>query len=555
MLLELNVKDIALIRRAEVEFGKGLNILTGETGAGKSIIIGSIGLALGRKAQSDIIREGAEYAYVELVFDAADERLKEQLRALSIEPLEDGTVLISRKIGRSRSSSKINDETVTLSRLKEVTELLIDIYGQHEHQSLLDPRKHLELLDAYGHTVLAPLLSEVRTAWQAYRAVCEEGRRFQMKEEDRLREIDFAEFELREIDEAAVRDGEEEELAARYRRMSHAKVIAEHLARAHEALSESSIGAALSEVEEANGYDEALSGIRDQLFDADSIVSGAAQDIRRYLDDMDVDEADFRETEERLDLIRSVMAKYGNSAEAVAAYREKKAARLLELQNYEENRRKNEAERERLYAELRKACAELTEARKAAAEEFAKAVSRELSDLGFASVRFFLSFAEKEPAQDGADEVCFMAALNPGEKPRPLQEVASGGELSRVMLAVKTVLAETDRIPTLIFDEIDTGISGRTAQQVAEKLNVIAGRHQVICITHLPQIAAMADTHFVIAKSEEDGRNVTAIEKLGETESLSELARLLGGAEITDTVMQNAAEMKRLACERKNKSI
>ena len=551
MLLELNVKDIALIKRADVEFGRGLNILTGETGAGKSIIIGSIGLALGRKAQPEIIREGAEYAYVELIFDASDENLKKRLQALSVEPLEDGTVLISRRIGRSRSSSKINDETVTLTRLREVTELLIDIYGQHEHQSLLDPGKHLELLDAYGHAAFSPLLSDVRTAWQAYRTACEEGKRFQMKEEDRLREIDFAEFELREIDEAAIRDGEEEELAARYRRMSHAKVIAEHLARAYEALSENGIGAALSEVEEANGYDEELSGIRDQLFDADSIVSGAAQDVRRYLDGMDMDESDFAQVEERLDLIRGVMAKYGNSAEAVAAYREKKAARLLELQNYEESRRKNEAERERLHEALKNACAALTDARKAAAETFSKAVCRELSDLGFASVTFFLAFQEKEPAQDGADEVCFMAALNPGEKPRPLQEVASGGELSRVMLAVKTVLAETDQIPTLIFDEIDTGISGRTAQKVAEKLNVIAGRHQVICITHLPQIASMADTHFVIAKSEEDGRNVTAIEKLSEEESLSELARLLGGAEITDAVMQNAAEMKRLAQEKK----
>ena len=552
MLLELNVKDIALIKRANVEFGAGLNILTGETGAGKSIIIGSIGLALGRKAQSEIIREGAEYAYVELIFDVSDERLRQSLALLSVEPLEDGTVLISRKIGRSRSSSRINDETVTLSRLREVTELLIDIYGQHEHQSLLNPEKHLELLDAFGHEALAPLLSEVRTAQKAYKASCEEGKRFQMKEEDRLREIDFAEFELHEIDEAAIRDGEEEELSARYRRMSHAKVIAEHLAKAYDALSESGVGTALSELEEANGYDESLSGIRDQLFDADSIVSGAAQDIRRYLDSMDMDEADFAEVEGRLDLIRGVMAKYGNSAEAVGAYREKKAARLLELRNYEESRRKNEEEKACLYTALKKACAKLTEARKAAAEVFAKAVCRELSDLGFTSVTFFLAFQEKEPAQDGADEVCFMAALNPGEKPRPLQEVASGGELSRVMLAVKTVLAETDRIPTLIFDEIDTGISGRTAQKVAEKLDVIAGRHQVICITHLPQIAAMADTHFVIAKSEEDGRNVTAIERLGEKESLSELARLLGGAEITDAVMQNAEEMRRLASERKH---
>ena len=554
MLLELNVKDIALIRRANVEFGRGLNILTGETGAGKSIIIGSVGLALGKKAQPELIREGAEYAYIELVFDASEPKLRERLSALGVEPLEDGTVLISRKIGHTRSSSKINDETVTLTRLREVTELLIDIYGQHEHQSLLEPKKHLEFLDAYGHAALAPLLIEVRAAWKAYRAACEAGQRFQMNEEERLRELDFARFEIGEIDGAAVQDGEEEELAARYKRMSHAKVIAEHLSRAYAAIEESGAGAALSEIEEASGYDEELGGIRDQLFDADSILSGAAQDIRRYLDSMEMDEESFREVEERLDLIRSIMAKYGGSAAAIGAYREKKEARVLELEHYEENRRENAAERERTAAALREACERLTKARKQAAEQFAGAVCSELSDLGFASVAFSLSFAEKAPSENGADEVCFVAALNPGEKPRPLQDVASGGELSRVMLAIKTVLAETDQIPTLIFDEIDTGISGRTAQKVAEKLNVIAARHQVICITHLPQIAAMADTHFVIAKAEEEGRNVTSIEKLDTEQSLSELARLLGGAEITEAVMENAAELKKLAARRKQET-
>lgn len=552
MLLELNVKDIALIKKARVEFGEGLNILTGETGAGKSIVIGSIGLALGAKARGDLLREGAEEAYIELVFQTEPgSGLQEKLRSLGVALEEDGLLIISRRIGTKRSVSKINDETVTLARLREVTSLLIDIYGQHEYQTLLDPKQHLEILDALCRRENEALFSALQEAYRSYSAAKKRLQDFSMDEESRKREMDFAAFEIGEIEAAGLREGEEQELAARYRRMSHARQIAEHLSRAYGLLSENSVSEALSEVTEAAGYDEGLSALRDQLCDAESILSEAAREVRDYGDSLEMDEAAFQETEQRLDLIRGLMAKYGGSEAAVEAYRKKKADRLLELQDYEETRKRYAAEAGEAEAALLKLCRSLSEKRRIAAEKLSEAVCRELRDLGFESVSFRAEFGEREPSPEGTDTVCFMTSLNPGEKERPLQEVASGGELSRIMLALKTVLAETDDIPTLIFDEIDTGISGRTAQKVAEKLDIISGGHQVICITHLPQIAAMADRHFVIQKETREGRNETEIRPLSGENSLSELTRLLGGARITEAVLQNAREMKELAQKEK----
>lgn len=548
MLLELNVKDIALIKKAGVEFAEGLNILTGETGAGKSIVMGSVSLALGKKAQPDLIREGAQEAYIELLLDVPD-ALSEKLSELSVPPSEEGTLIISRRISQTRSQSRINDETVTLSKLREVTELFIDLYGQHEYQNLLDPKKHLNILDDASRKETGALREAVKQAFLSYRSAVRALEGFQLDEAARTREMELAAFEIGEIESAALREGEEEELAALYRKMSHGKVIAEHLARAHGLLSENGVSAALSELSEAAGYDEGLNSLRDQLFDAESILSGALREIRDYADGMDLDEARFHEVEERLNLIRDLMAKYGKTAAEVESYRKQKEERLSELTDYEVHKKRAEEARDQAFLTLTERSMELRKARKQAGQALCQAVSRELMELGFQSVSFALDFKEREPSENGMDEVCFTAALNPGERLRPLWEAASGGELSRVMLALKTVLAETDQTPTLIFDEIDTGISGRTAQKVAERLKLISKRHQVICITHLPQIAAMADAHFVIEKEEEAGRNVTEIRRLSEEESLRELGRLLGGARITEAVMENAAEMRRLARE------
>lgn len=551
MLIELNVRDIALIREASADFGSGLNILTGETGAGKSVIINAALLALGAKARIDLIRRGAESAYVELVFEVKEQEKLEQLLALGVPVEADGQLIISRRITPSRSLSRINGETVTLGRLREISGLLIDIYGQNEHQSLKDTDRHLALLDEFLHRDAAELLQEVRESCCLFRAAKKAYESFDLNEQERMREADLALFELNEIDEANMQEGEEERLVQEHRRLSHAKQVIEALNRADQALSGDPAGTALAEVEEALRYDDEVKQIYDQLADADSILQSVRRDISDYADSFDLDEAHFQEIESRLDLIRGLEAKYGSSIQEIRAYRDSRAARLEVLENYE----KQKAGAQRALSEAKKrleaAALALRAKRKEGAKQLCARVREELLELGFESVQLSLAFTEKEPSENGADEVEFMAALNPGESMKPLSEAASGGELSRFMLALKTVLAETDDIPTLIFDEIDTGISGRTAQKVSERLSLIGRTHQVICITHLPQIAAMADSHYVIEKEETDGRNVTRIRKLGKEESLDELARLLGGVEITSAVRENASEMKKLAEEKK----
>lgn len=554
MLVGLTVKDLALIKYAEVEFGEGLNILTGETGAGKSIIIGSIGLALGAKAKSDIIRKGAESAYVELVFSVKDEKKLKDIEDAGIIPDEDGLIIVSRRISPSRSISRINGETVTLARLKAITSFLIDIHGQHEHQSLLNPQRHLEILDEYIREETAPLKRELKEAWEKYQRDTRRLRDFDMDEDKLLRECDFLKFEIDEIENASVKEGEEEELSEKYRKYSHRKDVVEYVSEAYEILNEAGISGALAKIEDACRYDDGLNPVRDQLFDAESIVGDSLRELSTYAAGMEFDEEEFAAIEERLDLIRGIQAKYGNTAKKIEEALCEKKRRLAELSDYDENKKRYERERRESLERLMELSEMLSEKRKSGAKILTEKIARHLSDLGFNSVFTDMSFEKKDmPDANGFDKAVFIVSLNPGETPKPLNEVASGGELSRVMLAIKTVLADTDDIPTLIFDEIDTGISGRTAQKVSEKLSVISRSHQVICITHLPQIAAMADVHFVIKKTETEGRNVTAIERLTEDESMDELARLLGGARITEAVRTNAGEMKKLAKEVKDR--
>jgi len=555
MLLGLHVKNLALIEKAEVEFAEGLNILTGETGAGKSIIIGSVGLALGQKASKDMIRQGEESAFVELVFSVDDEEKRETLAELDMEPDEDGLLIVSKKITPARSTSRINDETVTTGRLRAVTGLLLDMHGQHDHQSLLHKQKHLEILDEYSKNETEHLKKEVTEGYKQYQSLKHALESFSLDEEGRRREADFTRFEIEEIENAGIRPGEEEELAVRYRKFVHGQKIAECMQSAYRAVDTDEIGRALREVESVVQYDDALSEIASGLADVENILSDLNRSISDYMNEMEFDAEDFRQTEERLDFVRGLMAKYGNTEEAVLARLEEKKNRLEELEHYDELA----AEAKRAFDAQEKKmlvlCEKLSEARKIAAEILEKRIREELLDLNFLHVEFKIDVRRLENfGAAGFDEVEFLISTNPGSiPPRPLGDVASGGELSRIMLAIKTVLADTDDIPTLIFDEIDTGISGRTAQMVSERLSYIAKKHQVLCITHLPQIAAMADTHFEIKKSVENGTTITKIHKLNEEEQIEELARLLGGAEITDAVRENAREMKRLANMRKGR--
>lgn len=551
MLLELHVKNLALIEAADVELEDGLNILTGETGAGKSIMIGSVNLALGQKASREMIRNGAEYAYVELVFSVEPEK-EEALRALDVVPDEHGILIISRKIMASRSLSRINDETVTAARLKQVTSLLIDIHGQHEHQSLLHASKHLEILDTYAKSRAHQLKNQTASLYAEYTRLEKQLNQLVTDSESRRREADFLRFEIEEIENAQLKADEEETLAARCRKYSNARRIMGNLSAAYQAVNAEAVGNALHQVSEVAEFDPELKSIQDQLYDAEAVLSDAHHAIGEYLGQLDFDGQAYQEAQNRLDLIRNLEAKYGGSMERVEKALEEKKNRLEQLEHFDEYRMQLEQQYKKAEEKLESVSAELSAVRQEEAKKLTEKIRASLIDLNFLDVRFFMEFRRlSHYTASGFDEAEFVISTNPGEPERSLGQVASGGELSRIMLAIKTVLADSDDIPTLIFDEIDTGISGRTAQKVAEKLAVISRNHQVICITHLPQIAAMADCHFEIKKSTDGASTKTRITRLNEDDVIAELARLLGGAQITDAVVQNAREMKELARQTK----
>ena len=553
MLELLHIENIAIIDRADITFEPGFNALTGETGAGKSIIIGSVSMALGGKASRDSIRHGADYAYIELVFSVKGEDRLRALRELDTEPTEDGLVIISRKITPSRSISRINDETVTAARLRQITGLLLDIHGQHEHQSLLYKSKHLEILDAYVKAQTQPAKKKMEEEYKNYCILKKRLSSFEMDHDARLREADFLRFEIQEIEEGNIKEGEEEELTARYRRFSHARRIAENLNEAYDSLQADAVTRALRSVEQVTEYDEALQSIRDQLYDAEAILSDAGREISAYISSMEFDEESWRQTEERLDQIHSLQNKYGASVLAIQASLEEKRKRLEELQNYDAFREQTEKKLKISTDHLCRLCTDLSEIRKKASVELVKRIRSGLLDLNFLDVNFAIDFRKKKNYTDnGTDDIQYLISTNPGETLKPLGQIVSGGELSRIMLALKAILADRDEIETLIFDEIDTGISGRTAQKVSEKMAVIGQHHQVLCITHLPQIAAMADSHFEIEKHLQGTETITQIHVLKEHDSIRELARLLGGAEITPAVLENAKEMKELAQKQKN---
>lgn len=558
MLVNLHVKNLAIIDEVEVDFSEHMNVLTGETGAGKSIIIGSINLALGGKFSGDMIRSGAESALVELVFSVEKEE-KESLESLGV-TLEEDTVLISRKLMPKRSVCRVNGETVTQGALREIAGVLLDIHGQNEQQSLLHTSKHMQILDRYGREEISALLSEFQQAFGQYRKIQQELDEKEVSEEERLREISFLQYELEEITQAKLRSGEEEELEEEYTRLSHATAIAEELGEVHRLTSSGNTAAseqiaqglrALLRVAE---YDERVREFADQLSEIDSLLADFNRDISGYMDDFVVDPQSQQEVEKRLDLIRSIQAKYGSTIEEVEEYAVKVQDKLTKYEEYDVYRENLQQQMQQLQDKLDALGEKITKLRKTYGEALEKKIKEALIDLNFLQVEFRIDVRRlPEYTMQGMDEVEFMISTNPGEPMRPIGTAASGGELSRIMLAVKAVLAEHDEISTLIFDEIDVGISGRTAQKVAEKMALIGGSHQVICISHLAQIAAMADTHYLIEKKNEQSHTATDIYPLSPEESVTELARILGGAQITDAVQESAREMKELADVEKQK--
>ena len=556
MLLNLHVKNLAIIDEIEVEFSEGLNVLTGETGAGKSIIIGSINIALGGKVSKDVIRTGTEFALVELTFLAEDSEQINSLEKLGI-TLEEDVVVISRKITKCRTINRVNGETVSVSMLKSIADILIDIHGQNEQQSLLYKNKHMEIVDRYAAEKMCGRDMEFSEMYRQYKDMLVKYSEKEMSEEERLREVSFIRYELEQIEQAHLVKGEEEKLQERYRYLSNANEIKSGINEVYSLVEDSygdsqsvsqMLGRSSHILAKISGYDERLKELARQIADIDELIMDFNRDLQEYASDMDENGEEFAEVETRLDLVRTIKSKYGATTELVENYAKDLENKLEKYEAYEEYRANLEKKIEIYKIKLEKLGESISKIRKKCSAELEKRITDALIDLNFLQVKFEIAVRELDEFNSkGKDEVEFMISTNPGEDLKPIGQAASGGELSRIMLAIKAVLAEHDSIGTLIFDEIDVGISGRTAQKVAEKMAFIGHSHQVICISHLAQIAAMADHNYLIEKNNLLNKTSTVIRQLEGDEIVEEIARILGGAKITDAVLESAREMKQLA--------
>lgn len=559
MLVSLHVKNLALIQETEVFFGPHLNILTGETGAGKSIIIGSVGLALGGRGDRDLIRTGADYALIELVFQLEKEGQIEKVKKLDIPIEEDGLVILQRRIMPQRSISKVNGETVNARLLKELSGVLIDIHGQHDSQQLLQTKKHLEILDDFAGEEFSRIKREIKEKYQFYRKIQEKLTETDLDEREKERQLSLARFEVEEIENASLKAGEDEELEKQYQKMSNSRKIAENLGNVHiltgydqEGSAGEAVGRALRELNSVSAYDSVLDEMAVMLTDIDGLLNDFNRSVSDYLSDLEFDQNDFLQVEERLNTINRLKDKYGSTIEEILLYKENREEELQRLIDADAYRDKLNAQLRDARGALELVCTRATEIRKKAGKKLAKLFIEALQDLNFNQVDFAVEVERKDSiGPDGWDEVSFMISTNPGEPRRPLANVASGGELSRIMLALKTITAGQEDKDTFIFDEIDTGISGKTAWKVSRKLAVLGKSRQVICITHLPQIAAMADNHFIIEKKSMEDSTSTAIMEIGGTDILNELARMLGSDTITENALANARELKEMAANTK----
>ncbi|MFI3171617.1 MAG: DNA repair protein RecN [Eubacteriales bacterium] len=554
MLQSLHVKNLALIDEVEVEFGNGLNILTGETGAGKSIILGSVNLALGGRYSAELLRKGAEFGYVELVFQVQDEKEIAALKELDVFP-EEGLIVLNRKLMEGRSVSKINGETVTQGMLKNVASILIDIHGQHEHQTLLNKKNHLMILDEYLGVEAHTLKQEFQTSFRAYKSKVNELDEADLDVESRRRELSFLQFELEEIQEAHLVQGEDEELEAKYRKMINGKKIVEGLEETYtctgaygDYTASNYLSHALHALQGIISYDEVCADFHNQLSEIDSLLNDFNREIAVYRDDMEFSEEEFHEVEERLNSWNRLKGKYGKTYEDICVYMEELEVKIQKLEDYDHYLGMLKNEIETLEETMNSAALKLSEVRTKTAKKFSEEVRRGLEELNFLEAQFDTKIDKLgKVTVDGIDNIGFVVSLNPGEEMKPLSNVVSGGELSRIMLTIKTVMADKDQIDTLIFDEVDAGISGITATKVGEKLAVIGKSRQVICITHLAQIAALADTHFIIQKTVENGKTKTGITQLNEKQTIEELTRILGGGQVTAAIQESARQMKELA--------
>lgn len=546
MLTSLKIENVAIIESAAIEFGCGLNVLTGETGAGKSIVIDSINAILGERTSRDIIRTGAQSAKVYAVFEDVNERVRNFLDENGID-CEDGVLIINRTLSREgKNVCRINGAPVTVSMLREIGGELIDIHGQHDNQSLLSPEKHCGFVDSFAGN--ADLIADYR---EKYGRLCEirsKLKKLTTDESSKSQRIDFLTYQIDELEKAEITISERDELKARKSLINNSQKVIESLNIAYEALKADGAGIdmitdAESEIANASAYMETLGEASEKITDIRYELEDIAETVRDAMTEVDFDPSELEDIDERLDLLYRLSKKYGDTEEEMLEYLEKARAELDNIAFSEERVKELQKQEKEDLAETETAACKLTESRKTAGEKLSNAICLELEFLDMPNVRFVVKCSDIGLTENGKDEIEFLISANAGEEPKPLAKIASGGELSRIMLAIKNVLAETDGVDTMIFDEIDTGVSGRAAQKIAMKLRSASKGRQVICVTHLAQIAAQGDVHLYISKSVSDGKTYTNIKSLIEEERVAEIARIMGGMEITKLQLESAREM------------
>ena len=549
MLELLHIENIALIQEADIQFRPGFNALTGETGAGKSIVIDALGAVLGGRTSRDLIRTGADRAFVSAEFSQVAPGLP-GLEEAGVRPDEDGCLLLQRELtADGKNLCRVNGRPVTVAQLRRIGGELLNIHGQHDGQQLLDEEQHLSYLDRFGRT--EAFLAAYQSAYGAMAALLDQIRSLQMDEAEKDRRMDTLRFQIGELERAELMPGEEEELLQRRELLRNGEKYLSALSGADYALSGGEEGggavSALRDAEEAISAVRNLSGGMGELYQRLEQLRCEAYDlaetIRDRREEFDFSPAELDAVESRSDLLYRLKKKYGATVEDMIAYLDRCRTELDEMETADDTLARLEKQLETARRAVLAAGADLTAARKAAAGELETRIQAELRDLDMHRVRFHIEFGEKEPGPDGCDAVRFLMSANAGEDLKPIARIASGGELARIMLALKNVLAEQEAIGTLVFDEVDTGVSGRAAQKVAEKLAQVSRRKQVLCVTHLPQLAAMADTHFSVEKGERDGRTYTHVTLLDRERRKAELARITGGSSVTAALLASAGEL------------
>lgn len=550
MLTSLKIENVAIIESAAIEFGCGLNVLTGETGAGKSIVIDSINAILGERTSRDIIRTGAQSAKVYAVFEDVNAKVRKFLDENGID-CEDGVLIINRTLSREgKNICRLNGAPVTVSMLREIGSELIDIHGQHDNQALLSPEKHCGFVDSFAGN--AEIIADYREKYGRLCEVRSKLKKLTTDESSKSQRIDFLTYQIDELEKAEITPGERDELKARKTLINNSQKVIESLNVAYEALKADGAGIdmitdAESEISDASAYMEALGEASEKITDIRYELEDIAETVRDAMSEVDFDQSELEEIDERLDLLYRLSKKYGNTEEEMLEYLEKAKTELDNIAFSEEKVKELQKQEKEALDETEAAAKKLTESRKAAGEKLSEAICSELEFLDMPNVRFVVKCDDIGLTENGKDEIEFLISANVGEEPKPLAKIASGGELSRIMLAIKNVLAEADGVDTMIFDEIDTGVSGRAAQKIAMKLRSASKGRQVICVTHLAQIAAQGDVHLYISKSVSDGKTYTNIKSLIEEDRVAEIARIMGGMEITKLQLESAREMLRNA--------